>query len=62
MLTLLPDLLGSQICPPGSITSTPLTVSSPPADVKKAYMKAVRCVHPDKIPGLHVFSPTSHSR
>lgn len=51
MLTLLPSILGPDICPQGSITSTPLTISSPPSDIKKAYMKAVRCVHPDKIPG-----------
>ena len=52
MLSLLPTLLGPDICPVGSITSTPLNISSPPSDVKKAYMKAVRCVHPDKIPGM----------
>jgi hypothetical protein len=51
MLTLLPSLLGPQLCPPGAITTAPLTVSSPPPDIKRAYMKAVRCVHPDKIPG-----------
>lgn len=67
MLTLLPTLLGAQICPPGSITATPLTVSSPPADIKRAYMKAVRCVHPDKIPGHTLPSPllaglTDHSQ
>ena len=29
--------------------SPSLTVASPPSDVKKAYMKAVRLIHPDKL-------------
>ena len=51
MLQTLPSVL-PEIVMDGMIVSAdapPLTVASPPADVKKAYMKAVRLIHPDKL-------------
>ena len=40
------------IPPDCSLAVKPLQKSDPPSDVKKAYRKAVRLVHPDKIAGL----------
>ena len=52
LLNAIPALLGPSVVPPDcSLATTPLQRSDPPALVKKAYRKAVRLVHPDKIAG-----------
>jgi hypothetical protein len=53
LLNATPALLGPSIVPPDcSLAATPLLKTDPPALVKKAYRKAVRLVHPDKIAGV----------
>lgn len=52
LLSLVHVLLGPDLCPPTAIVSAPLTISASPAEVKKAFFKAVRIVHPDKIAGI----------
>jgi len=47
LLTTLPSILN--FIPVNTVTSTPLNSSSPQADIKKAYLKAIRLVHPDKL-------------
>mmetsp|Transcript_16347 Transcript_16347/g.24641 ORF Transcript_16347/g.24641 Transcript_16347/m.24641 type:complete len:1163 (+) Transcript_16347:260-3748(+) len=49
LLTSLPGLLGPDVCPPGTVGSAPLGLMSTPVEIKKAYMKAVRVIHPDKL-------------
>lgn len=52
LLNALPALLGPSVVPPeSSLATTPLQKSDPPEVVRKAYRKAVRLVHPDKIAG-----------
>ncbi len=53
LLNAIPALLGPSIIPEGGITSRPLEKTDPPADIKKAYRRAVRLVHPDKIAGKY---------
>lgn len=52
LLTTIPTILDTSIVPEGSIFKEPLTLSTPPTDVKKAYLRAVRLVHPDKLVAL----------
>ena len=51
LLTAIPSIIDTSIVPEGSIYKEPLTISTPPIDVKKAYLRAVRLVHPDKLVG-----------
>eukprot|EP00602_Paraphysomonas_sp_CaronLab_P003686 CAMPEP_0185032910 /NCGR_PEP_ID=MMETSP1103-20130426/21438_1 /TAXON_ID=36769 /ORGANISM="Paraphysomonas bandaiensis, Strain Caron Lab Isolate" /LENGTH=548 /DNA_ID=CAMNT_0027568993 /DNA_START=327 /DNA_END=1973 /DNA_ORIENTATION=- len=54
LLSNIPDLLGPTICPEFSISRSPLTLSTSPTEIKKAYLKAVRLVHPDKLAAVDV--------
>ncbi len=47
LLTTLPSIL--TFIPMNTISPTPLNSSSSPTDIKKAYLKAIRLVHPDKL-------------
>ena len=47
LLTALPSILS--FIPVNTITTSPLNSSSSQADIKKAYLKAIRLVHPDKL-------------
>eukprot|EP00604_Paraphysomonas_vestita_P003940 CAMPEP_0174824102 /NCGR_PEP_ID=MMETSP1107-20130205/30643_1 /TAXON_ID=36770 /ORGANISM="Paraphysomonas vestita, Strain GFlagA" /LENGTH=304 /DNA_ID=CAMNT_0016049589 /DNA_START=457 /DNA_END=1371 /DNA_ORIENTATION=- len=52
LLTTIPTIIDTSIVPEGSIFKEPLTLSTPPNEVKKAYLRAVRLVHPDKLVSL----------
>ncbi len=47
LLTTLPSILN--FIPINTVTTTPLNSASSQADIKKAYLKAIRLVHPDKL-------------
>lgn len=52
LLNSLPVLLGPSIIPPScSLVTEPLKRSDAAGEVKRAYRRAVRLVHPDKIAG-----------
>jgi hypothetical protein len=57
LLTAIPSLLDPSLVPEGAICREPLTLSSPPSDVKKAYLRAIRLVHPDKLVGHNISPP-----
>jgi hypothetical protein len=50
LLAALPSL-DPTLFPEGAISREELTLSSSPSDVKKAYLRAIRLVHPDKLVG-----------
>lgn len=56
LLTAIPTILDTTLIPEGAIFREPLTLSSSPSDVKKAYLRAVRLVHPDKLVGTIISS------
>lgn len=55
LLTTIPTIIDTSIVPEGSIFKEPLTLSTPPNEVKKAYLRAVRLVHPDKLVCMSFF-------
>lgn len=50
LITTLPDIMGFYIFPE-HIANLALTSASSPSEVKKAYLKTVKVIHPDKLPG-----------